>query len=142
MNKNKFYLSLCNIVMAIPFIYLILFFILNSFELTFTNISFYTFFIAHIILTIIILVWPAAKTDSIEISQTYKCGVGIALFNLLLIFVIFFISSFLYEPENFIHINGKRIVSRGSGNSSSIIAYYETKTIFIRSQTSISINAK
>ena len=139
MNKNKIYLLLCNIVMAIPFIYLILLFILNSFELTFTNIGFYTYFIAHIILTLIILVCPAAKTDSIEIRQTYKCGVGIALFNLVLIFVILFISSLLYETEHFKYINGKRIVARESGSSCNIIDYYETKTIFRRSQKAISI---
>lgn len=146
MKKYKIYLSLCNILMAIPFIYLILFFILDSYGLTFTNLSFYTFFTIHVILTIIIMVWTPTNdtksSESMEILMTCKCAVGLVLFNILLIFVIFCISSFLYEPEHFIHINGKTIVARGANNSSSSISYYDTKTIFIRCQESTSINVK
>ena len=87
MNKDKVYLTFFNLMILFPFIYLISFFILSSFDLTFTYHTLDISVKAQIILALLLIIWSYANaTDdsSIQMQTISKAGLIVYLATYLL----------------------------------------------------------
>ncbi|MDD6771628.1 hypothetical protein [Inconstantimicrobium porci] len=137
MNKDKVYLTFFNLMILFPFIYLISFFILSSFDLTFTYHTLDISVKAQIILALLLIIWSyanATEDSSIQMQTISKAGLCLAVLNIIIMLPLLAFSTSLKDSENYTKINGKQMISIDTDSSTSYTNYYDSKTIFLRSK--------
>lgn len=135
--SNKVYLTFFNLMILFPFIYLISFFILSSFDLTFTYHTFDICVRVQIILAIILIIWSyvnASDDSSMQMRTISKAGLCLALLNIIIMLPLLAFSTSLKDSENYTTINGKQMISIDDDSSTHYAKYYDFKTIFLRSK--------